>query len=309
MKIKFMGFEWKLGKGISIDNFCTQLGKASGKEMDNRILAICKKDGFWVGVLLTIKNIKAYCQLKNDGKEFIITPKELDENSNMVDFNFFAIKPESGRGLYQYYHNSAGTNTFCAFCRKRYNEYRNLLIEKERLEAGGDAILKSELAKIKSKYSGVFYYSTLLKPNGFEDYVNTLKKIKFFSYEFSTIDSEEQNMTPLGKLAERKVYKLFFSRDPSITDRIKEAIINLSPSKKCKRAIIEGLDENDNDAVYKLLNDYNSYAEFDYNGLVKTVNINSSDLISSINESIIIKDLLRLAAEDRQVKAMFSEEN
>lgn len=95
MKVRIHGFELVLGTEITLDPFLTDLKKHSGERVDNQILAITQKGGFWVGVLLTIKDVAKFILLR----KLKVTVQELEAGSSIVDVNFFLIHPETGRGL------------------------------------------------------------------------------------------------------------------------------------------------------------------------------------------------------------------
>src|SRR5262245_12998702 len=115
MQVKIYGFEWKSeAPGIDLSKFFDYLNSKSGSRTKDgkHVFAMTKKDGFLVGVLLSIKDNKRFCQMK----EFKITAEELEEGTNFVDINFFLIHPLTGRGLYQYYFHSTSLNYFCVMC-------------------------------------------------------------------------------------------------------------------------------------------------------------------------------------------------
>ncbi len=308
MKIKIQGFEWFLGKGISLEQLNSYLEEKSGVDINNKILAICQKDGFWTGVFLSIKNVKAYCQIKKGDGKFVITPQELEEGASIVDFNFFILHPNTGRGLYQYYHQSASSNTFCNFIKKRYNELKKRKMEQEIELSGGADITEKEYKKIIKKYKGTFSSTTLVRPDRFEDYIRDLKQIKSLSYEISTINVNEKDRTPLHRLAERTTYRAFFSDDLVNMDKIKKAIIEMNPTNTFRRATVTGIDYSDQEAMYKLLNDYESYAEYDYDDIIKTVKIDSSDLIGSVRNASMVATMIKMARNNRQIKSLLSKE-
>jgi hypothetical protein len=308
MKIKIQGFEWHLGNGISLDDYLSELKKISGIKRGNRLIATVQKDGVFAGVLITVKNAKAFCQIMEDRGNFEITPKELEEGAKIADFNFFIVDRITAKGLYQYYHNSASTNTFCKFCKDQYERLKQNKIDgaiKKVEDANGGKASKRDVSKIKESFKGSLRYSTLLKPDTFEEITSELNNFNFFQYEFSSIrPMQEAALTALQKNAERETCKVFFKKK-SDSDSIKQSILAMLPN--LKRATVKGVDPTGNELTYKLINDYHSFAEYDYDEIIKTVKIDSDNLSGSVIESQIIKILIALAQNDHYIGMLISE--
>ena len=299
MKVKVFGFEWIPTNGITIDDFCFHLASISGHEINDKMLAITFKNDYWIGVFVTIKDMKSFCKIKRDRGTFTISPEKLEDNSRIVDFNFFILNPLTGRGLYQYYHQSAGSNTFCNFCKKQYNLFKQSVVKKEIEEAGGNNIGKSDLKRIKNKHKGFFQYSTLVKPESFKDCVTILKRIKDFTYEFSSISASEKAFTPAPGFVKRCSHKVFFVEDTltSTVDEIKAGIIGMV-GNDVKAAKVRGVDDSGEEAVYKLIN-YATFDQIEYEEIIDSVEIDSKDLVDSVENSPIIDYLVKVASRTK----------
>ncbi|MHC1744852.1 MAG: hypothetical protein AB9873_17740 [Syntrophobacteraceae bacterium] len=250
-------------------------------------------EGYWVGLFLTIKDIKAFCQIKKEGDVFTITPNMLEEGTRVADFNFFLLHPTTGRGLYQHYHQSPAPNTFCAFAKKRYDELKDQKIDTEILNAEGRGISDKDERNIRKTYKGSLKFSTLLKQDSFEKSVQALKEVTFFELELATYGTKEKDFLPISPYATRMKHKVFFDRK-SNTAMVKERILE-TLSMGLRSGKVKGVDPEGNQAVYKLLNDYAAFANYDYNDLITTIHINSSDLVSSVRSSKLISELVRLS--------------
>jgi len=293
MKIRIYGFEWFLGDNITLDEFSNFLiYNSSGKLINNRILGITTLENFYAGLFLTIKNIKAFCQMKNEKDKFIITPTFLEEQTKITEFNYFLLDKNTGRGLYQHYHQSASTNTFCFFCKQQYDKLKNVLIEKEINQLNNPS--ERQKQNIRKKYKGSLRYSTLLKPDSFENYIKSLKKISYFEFEFTTFMPLISQFRPLSKHVERQTYKMFFKKNSIAVNDIKKGILNII-KQGLRRGRVKGIDPAGNEVVYKLLNDYNAFAEYEYDEVIKTIKIDSDKLEESIKGSYLIKEMLKIA--------------
>jgi hypothetical protein len=304
MKVRIFGFQWQTGNGITLEDFCNHLQSISGQENSGKMIALDAKDGYWAGVLLTIKDMKAYCQMKRKGGGFKIMPQKLDDDSRMADFNYFIIHPQTGRGLYQHYHQSPVANTFCNFCRRRYNAFRDEKIGGEIEAAGGDNISNSDYKKIRSKYKGYFSFQTLLRQEDFLKCVSAMKSVKNFAFELATITDEEKLFTPASEYAKRCSHKVFFGED-TLVSNVKNGIAGTVEKFGLKRATVHGQDEYGQDTVYKLLNDYATYEEFEYDDIIGSVELDSENLKQSVCDSMLVEELLKVAARP-EVKALLS---
>lgn len=283
-----------MGKGITLEDFCKHLQSISGQENNGKMVALDTRDGYWAGVLLTIKDMKAYCQMKRKGKSFKIAPQKLDDDSRMADFNYFIVNPKTGRGLYQHYHQSPVANTFCNFTRRRYNAYRDEQIAAEIEAAGGDDIATSDYKKIRAKYKGYFSYQTLLRQEDFLKCVSAMKSVKNFAFELATITDEEKLFTPASEYAKRCSHKVFFGEDTLLTN-VKNGIVGTVEKFGVKRATVHGQDEHGQDTVYKLLNDYATYEEFEYDDIIGSVELDSDNLKQSVCNAMLVEELLKVA--------------
>jgi len=297
MKVRVYGFEWQMGSGIPITEFCSYLKILPGPPETNKIITFCDLGDYMGGLLISIKNMKAYCQMKVDGGSFTVSPQKLEDNESIADFNYFIIHKETHKGLYQHYHHSLATTSFCNFCRSNYNKLRSSTIYKEIEEAGGkDSLTKRQKKEIYDKYKGTFSYSILLKPDNFTQYVKQMKNIKDFSVEFSSISDQEKAFLPASELSKRVSHKFIFSEE-SIVDTIKEKILETLDISDTKKANVTGSDIYGEKVSYKMFKDYASFDEFDYNDIIDNVAIDSDNLESSLRGSEIINMLAKIASE------------
>ena len=98
MKVKILGFELIPAKGVGLAELFQHFEATNGQLRTDRIVGVTSKDGFWIGVLLSIKDAKAFCRFRTQGTSFKVHPEGLG-NDRIVDFNYFAICQKTGRGL------------------------------------------------------------------------------------------------------------------------------------------------------------------------------------------------------------------
>lgn len=91
-------------------------------DMGSRKIFFIDNNGYYAGLILTIKNMKKFVTLIDKKAEITLDIHELNSNEKIADFNFFIINPQTGLGMYQHYHNSCSLATFNSISRKFYNE-------------------------------------------------------------------------------------------------------------------------------------------------------------------------------------------
>jgi len=238
--------------------------------------------------------------MKRKGKSFKIAPQKLDDDSRMADFNYFIIHPKTGRGLYQHYHQSPVANTFCNFCRRQYNAYRDERIATEKEAVGGDDIASSDYKKIRAKYTGYFSFQTLLREDDFLKCVSAMKSVKAFAFELATITDEEKLFTPASEYAKRCSHKVFFGED-TLVSNVKKGISGTAEKFGLKRATVHGQDEHGQDTVYKLIHDYATYEDFEYDDIIGSVELDSDNLKHSVCNAMLVEELLKVAARPEMI--------
>lgn len=62
--------------------------------------------------------------------------------------------------------------------------------------------------------------------------------------------------------------------------------------KKPVRAVAKGEDEHGAETVYKLLNDFDSFATYEYDNLVPSLMLDQANIHSSISKNKIVSELI-----------------
>lgn len=290
VKVRVYGFAWHLTSKTPLIDFINFLHESSDRTLDFQIMAVSPlrgRDGMFGGILLTIKDQRAYTLLTRTTGGFEVTPRQLETNTNPVDVNFFIINAQTGRGLYQYYHHSASLSNFGNFSGHRFLSYKSLYdIKRGRLKQ-----------------------TVLLRQSNFEEYVNKLERIKVIEFEANTYTPNRPLFRALTDKANRVRHRLvFFTRHQRDHKSLKEDLIGLLKKETFKFARVEGQDEDGLDAVYKLMNDPDALEETEYDDYVRTVTINAADFDKTINTSANIKKLLRLYDDEKVVNRLMTVE-
>lgn len=270
VKVKIHGFELALGTEITIEAFLKYLLTRSGEQIDDQVLAITEKGGFYVGVLLTIKDVTKFVLLK----QLRVTVQELEAGTNIVDLNFFLIHPTTGRGLYQYYFHSASVNTFCALCKKLYLDLKRSLGITKRAET--------------------LRYAVLDKPETIVESAQKLKAVKSIEFEQVSYTFYEKTFNPVARFADRIVERAVFTL-PSKKVAAKAAVVRFLKKANLRKATLVGIDPDNQEVVYKLLHDHVVFAEYDYDDFMGEVNLDAAHFDKAIKTSSNIDRLITVA--------------
>jgi len=153
MQVRFLGFSFStesttLGLDDYIDHIVRNHGETHELGEHNRILFFntTHSKNYYVGLLVTVKDQKTFCQLVKKSGHLVVKVNELDDDSNLMDFNFFVLHKTTGFGIYQYYHQSCSVNSFGYFNNRRFAEYRD-----SRVDAEISAIPRNERTESKKK--------------------------------------------------------------------------------------------------------------------------------------------------------------
>ena len=278
MKVRIYGFEWSITSGATVPQFIEYLRTRSGQETEgeNHVLGIARirhQDPLWAGVLLTIKDQRTYAELKRRARGFEVSPRELERNTNIVDFNFFVVNEHRGRGLYQYYHHSAALSFFRSFCKQRFRAYQSI----------------NEIKR------GQFGLDVIMRRASIEDCINELRRIRAIEFEAVSFNSSQAAFRPLTDLAQRQRHRyVFFKRAADRQHAIKEYIIGLVRGNKLKSGRIEGYDADGIERVYDLFNDPDRFAEYEYDDFVRTVHLDTGNLDATVSQSYVVRRLVDL---------------
>jgi hypothetical protein len=298
MDIAVLGFNLIPGK-FPLDTVLQSLTVPLRTE-DNRIMALTRDGDYWRGILLSIRDVKSFAKIQENGGSFTITTQELEKDTRPVDFNFFIINAKTFTGLYQYYHHSASINAFCYIVKKHYDQHRKDAMDAEIRELGENPSNKLRLSVIE-KYKGKLRYQTLMRPEGFEACLAALKRIKLLEFQCAEFKPEIEEYRPLSGLAKRITHKIIFQND-SVVGQIVAPIKRMIDRKSLLKARAIGIDNNDIEQIYKLENDLATLATYDYDQMARGVQLDSNNLPKTINDCQITLALLKLA-EGKTMKA------
>jgi hypothetical protein len=293
MNISFQAFHWNSScKPLSAADFLKLIpNNQNAYNYSNRIIHAIDNGDMWSGLVITVKDAKKFCKIVKSKETIRLQPHQLEDNENVVDFNFFALDKESLYGMYQYYHHSCSLNTFNYIIKKRFNEIRMQMItsEENNLRSNGhdEKKIKSEL----KKFNGTFSHKIVEREGSILSKISTMDDIKKISIEFETIDSIGNAFAPLSGTINKAKHTLSLSKKSPIKTKIHN-VVSFFSQNNIKKGTIEGKDQDGYDIIYKMMNDYDKFATYEYDDLVPSLSLDSSDIKNSITTNEISKRLM-----------------
>ena len=296
MDVRIQAFSFMPGKKITQDEFTKFLLDCDEGDFEfagrSRIFYFSDDvdTEYYVGVLITIKDHKTYCSLKDKSKIFV---KATGANEDLMDFNYFVIHKESFRGIYQHYHQSCSLNQFGSFLKKRYNDLRSLKITEE---------VKAELAKTPSKDAeklegkkeheyGAFKLEIEVRRESLKELLTELAALKSFEYSVYSLEAEENDFVPLASHARKVFRKVTFVKDASVITLAK-GIGDFIDKHKLKEGRVKGRDPDGLEKVIDLLENPDYLNRYDFDDI--TVKIQGLD-INDLKGNWLVTELLSVA--------------
>lgn len=305
MFVKLIGFNLKVeGTGkVDFSSFVKNLSETNqskpNKPETKRLLFINNQHNpeYHVGLVVTIKDHRTFCELVKTGDNLLVKVNKLQGNSSLMDFNFFVINKNTGAGLYQYYHQSCSANAFGATAARKFSEYRESELKKALTEAEIRNQKKSEIKKIQKEYRNYLRCEIIIRSDALISMIAEMKRVKSFEYSLSTPSVPESSFAPLKPYIRRKSERLNFSVGTPV-QTIANALSSFVLSESVERGRIEGVDEDGIPRILKILNNPDSFGEYDYDTLAPK--LNELDL-EKFHQSWVISELIEKCKNNKAI--------
>lgn len=303
MKMRVYGFGWvpkDLPPLVPAANVFDRIAAVSGVEFGDRLSAITKIDDWWVGILLKIRNAKAFTKLRRNRGVLTVSSETLPEGEQLAETNFFIAHKSNGHGLYCHHHMSASLlGDFAYYCHHRFTErVRELLAP-----ALAATSVESQRRRINAEYKGHLVLEQILKPGSFDAHVSKLKEITELEANLVSYEVKDSDFQPLERSARRKRISIGF--DPSAhMGEIARAIVQCRKKGFFEKAKVTGRDAAGHEQIYKTLHDAQVFEEYEYDQMVGSLSVSFDDLPGSIRASEITKRLLALVSDVRVRRAL-----
>jgi len=301
MKVRFIGFSLEAKSIISIDELASYLVGIKNEQYllgeHHRMVFINQyhDNEYFLGVLVTIKDQRRFCELTNEDGSFKIKVSDLEESNNIMDFNFFVINKETGFGLYQHYHQSCSINQFGYLMSKRYQSLVKSRIESEMNKIKN--ISESQKRSIRKRHSGEMAWQVLVRKDKLDDILIELKRIKSFEFDFLYLEAKEKEYEQLSPFVNKERRRFNFVQNSPVnilTSSITEFIKNYGLMK----GRIIGEDEHGIERIIHILDNPDNYGEYDYDDVASKLN---SLILDEFENSWVTEELLKSCKKHRHI--------
>ena len=304
MQVRLLGFSLSSNcVPLSLDDYVKHMISAHGQPHElgehNRFIFFntTHSKTYYVGLVVTVKDQKTFCELVKKSGKFVVKVNELDANSSLMDFNFFVINKTTGFGMYQYYHQSFSINSFGYFNAQRFSKLRD-----DRVQADISAIPESDRSaskekSIKKKYKGRLSWEILVRKENLKDLIEELQRVKAFEYCFASLTADEPEFQPLKNEVRKERTKLSFYPESSVK-ALASAISNIVKKLGVNSGKVIGTDMDGIDRVLQITNNPDNFGEYSYDDLAPKIN---SLNVDEFEKSWVVQELLDKCKEYKHI--------
>ncbi len=299
MQSKLLAIGFRTGHGITLSEFFDRLCTLVDQEIQfgdyKRLLYVSGDGEYHTGLFLTIKNYKLFTELRrNDQGKRIIEAKETATGNDAVEFNYFILHRDTGRGLYQRHHNSCAVGQFFKFCRDQYNDLRDDRIGRSIAELGSDP-KPNAVRKARRQFKGGIQTSTQASAGRVQEMLGELKRIRQLEFTVTALDVAEPWAVPLNGLV--KAYTRRISLHKAPIARVRAALMQAISDGHLEDGRIRGDDSDDAQRIIQLTENADVFGEYDFDDVARM----AFDL-SDLSKASFLQEMLKTA---RQNKAYF----
>lgn len=304
MQVRFLGFNFSTTSDTkTLDGYVAYMAGQHGKAYElgdhNRFLYFNSDHSqkYHVGLLVTVKDQKTFCELvKKEGK-LVVKVNELDDGANLMDFNFFVLNKKTGFGMYQHYHQSCSLNGFGYINSRRFSDYRDAEVRAEIEAIPEHELTAAKERSIKRKHKGFLGWEILVRKEKLKDLIEELQRVKAFEYSFATLTVQEPEFQPLKNHVRKEVTTLSFN-SMSPVKALAKAITDIVGQNDIENGKVFGIDEDGISRVLRITDNPDNFGEYEYDDVAPK--INALD-INEFEKSWVIQELLAKCKEYRHI--------
>jgi hypothetical protein len=304
MLVRSYGFSVTAGNAeVSLDDLFTSLVATSGDEDTSQrnvrrifVDTATNKD-FALGLVVTVKDQKTFCELVNAKGNFVIAVSNLKGKNKLMEFNFFVINKNNGLGIYQHYFQSCSPGTFSSYLRTRYRR----LSETSRddaiaaLKTKGQHTAGKEKA-IKAAHAKGLSFGLLVHQESLEAVLSKFKEIKGFEYEFAVVEPDLVKGAPISNFVKRLRQKVSFKPNidvGALSKAIQGTVDALHP-KSGHVAVVDHVDNEDVPMSVRIADIPEHFGEQDYDAVAgKLNNLDTSKFATHV----VVNELLAACSD------------
>lgn len=301
MKVRIMGFTIDPTKKPSLNDLMTSIEadfidtNKDNEKRGGRLLFVdtdSHKD-YYVGLVITAKDAKTYCQLKQDVDGAMkVVVSDLDPDSSLMEFNFFVVKKDNGIGLYQHYHQSCSMNGTMKLLNQRFNivhrqkveEAKALYIDTEKLSK------KKATTKANKEHHDRFIWQMLVSEEKLNKILAHMKRIKALELNFSSLEAEADEFRGLKDHVVKNTQRFLFSQQSKLLDLVRNVITCVNDSDADSGRVI-AIDIDDNEQTFDIEENLDIFGVYDFDDVSKKIDALAIDDFAN---SWMIKELISI---------------
>lgn len=295
MLVRFLGFGFSTdSKTLTLDDYVKYMTAKKNDAFQlgehNRFLFFNSAHSakYHVGLLVTVKDQRTFCELVNDEGKMLVKVNELDEDSNLMDFNFFVINKTTGLGMYQHYHQSCSVNSFGYLNNRRFAQYRDAMVSQEVSTIPENKRTNAKEKAVKQKYSGHLAWEILVRKEKLKDLIEELQRVKAFEYSFLSLTVDEPEFQPLKNYVRKEKTSLAFTSQSPVKS-IASAITNFVKKHGVEDGKVVGIDEDGIERVLRITDNPDNFGEYSYDEVAPKINALDVD---EFEKSWVVQELL-----------------
>lgn len=282
MLVRLYGFSVKSDNTqISINDLLASFAATSGAQdtslsAHRRIYFDTTSDSdFAVGLVVTIKDQKTFCELVRNKGKFVVSVTNLTGNNKLMEFNFFLVNKSNGIGIYQHYFQSCSPGTFGSYLRKRFRALSDKSRDSqiEYLKNAGEHTGAKEKA-IRSAHAKGLSFALLVHQKSLEKVLQEFKKIKAFEYEVAALEPEMLDGAPIAKHVNRLNQRVSFKPTVGVGVLAKaiQATVNALKPRSGRVAVVDEVDGEEVPASVRIANIPEHFGEENYDAVASKLN-------------------------------------
>jgi hypothetical protein len=304
MHVRFLGFNFTAeGSGLTLQSFADYIHAQRGRSHElgphKRLLFVnsTHSSGYYVGLLVTVKDQKTFCELVESGGKLTVKVNALDADSNLMDFNFFVLNKSNGLGLYQYYHQSCSLNSFGYYCASRFGEHRKEAIELALARIPKEELTTSKDKNIRQNFSSRLKWEILVRKEKLKDLIEELSRVKAFEYSFASLTVKEPEFKPLESFVRKQTRKLSFTTGSPV-NKIASVLSCFVSANQLDSGKVIGMDSDGIERILRITDNPDNFGEYSYDDIAPR--INSLDT-ATFEQSWVIQELIAKCSQNKHI--------
>lgn len=274
MEVKTIGMRFSVSGTKTLEDFLIYLkNEIITPTSDHRLLFIDRLESdLWAGCLLSFRDERVFLKYTFVNGVYKIDVEEIGSGEK-IDCNFFIINSRTARGLLQLYHNSASFNIFAHLLKTKFGSMRAI-----------------------ESFTGSMEIKQLLRDETIDDWLNKITRIKRIDMDLDISDIGQKSLEVMGSEASRTKLRFSFRKTKKTqVSELKKAVGDFyrTEGKSIKRMVIVGESINTDD-FYDITENIDIFHRQDYNDFAKSLEINSSDVATSMRNCANIQSLLSI---------------